>query len=107
MPETGNTPANSLGPSSIIPKLISSLYDSANAILANFGLSIIRIAVAVVILVTVLIVWSIVASLRNRKSFSLHDEEVPDASVPESPDRLHGGVFRPTRGPEGSQGVVT
>lgn len=101
-----DTSNHALGPSSMLPQLIRSLYDSSNAILANFGLSIIRIAVAVVVLVILLVTWSIVASLRNRKSFSLQDEEVPDAVVPESIDRVHGGVFRPTRGPEGSKRAV-
>lgn len=55
-------------------------------------------------LLAMLILYAIVASFRNRKSFTLEDED--DGIISKGADSLHGGVLRSESGPEGSKGVL-
>ena len=99
----GNS-SSGIRPDNLLSQVVKGLYDSINTTLGNFGLSIPLLAEIVGVLVFVLVSWSIIASIRNRKSFTLEDE---NGNVPESGDNVGGGVFRKTRGPEGSKRLLT
>lgn len=76
--------------------VIRSLYDSANTLCRNFGFTIPTAAMVLGIALAALILWGFIAALRNRKSFTLEDED--DGKLRESSDRVHGGVLRQESG---------
>ena len=96
-------------PDNLLSQVVKGLYDSINTTLGNFGLSIPALAAFVGGAIFILVAWSVIASIRNRKSFTLHDEEEgeEDGDISKSGDHLGSGIFRPTRGPEGSKRLLT
>ena len=68
-------PTESLGPKTILGDVVKSLYNSFNDMFKQFGLSIPMVAIWLLGIVGILILWSIWNGIRNRKSFSLEDEE--------------------------------
>lgn len=103
------TQPTSIRPDNLLSQVVKGLYDSINTTLGNFGLSIPTLAAFVGGTVFILVAWSVIASIRNRKSFTLHDEEEreEDGTVSESGGNVGSGIFRPTRGPEGSKRLLT
>lgn len=102
------TTGPSIGPNSIVRDVISSLYNSFNTMAKNFGFTIPELIVFVAGIVLLLLSWSIIQGLRNRKSFSLHDEEEEESNgdVRKSGDHVGGRVLRPPTGSEGSERSV-
>jgi len=100
---SGSQPTG-IRPDNLLSQVVKGLYDSINTTLGNFGLSIPTLAGFVGATVSILIAWSVIASIRNRKSFTLHDEEEreKDGDISESSGNVGGRVFRPTRYPEGA-----
>jgi hypothetical protein len=97
------TQPTGIRPDNLLSQVVKGLYDSINTTLGNFGLSIPTLAAFVGGTVFILVAWSVIASIRNRKSFTLHDEErEEDGTVSESGGNVGSGIFRPTRYPEGS-----
>lgn len=96
-------PSNQLGPSNLLTTLVKGLYNSANTMTQNFGFTIPEAAAFVLVIVVILLAWSMVASLRNRKNFSLEDD---DGEFPKGNDHVRGRVLRPESGPEGSKGAL-
>jgi flagellar biosynthesis/type III secretory pathway M-ring protein FliF/YscJ len=72
--------------------VLKGLYNSANATTQNFGFTIPQAAMVLGAVVLLLLAWSMIAAMRNRKSFTLEDE---DGEFSESPGGLHGGLLRP------------
>lgn len=87
-----NPPPNtSLQPSNLLGTILRGLYDSANTMVRNFGFTIPQLGIFLAALVLVLLTWSMVASLRNRKHFSLEDD---NGELHSLDDRIRGGVLR-------------
>jgi hypothetical protein len=84
--------ATSLQPSNLLGTVLKGLYNSANTTTQNFGFTIPQAAMVLGALVLIVLAWSMIAAMRNRKSFTLEDE---DGEFPESPGGLHGGLLRP------------
>jgi hypothetical protein len=97
------TPPSSLAPTNLLGTVLKGLYHSANTTTQNFGFTIPEAAIFIGFVVAILVVWSIVSSLRNRKHFSLEDE---DGEFRESNDHVRGRVLRPESRPEGSKGAL-
>lgn len=78
-----SNPGVSIGPKNILWNVITSLYTAFNNLFENFGVSIPEVAIFLAGIITILILWSIVGAIRNRKSFTLSDEpDTPAASPP-------------------------
>jgi hypothetical protein len=102
-----STPPTTLGPSNLLGTMIKALYTSANTMVQNFGFTIPQAAMFLGGVAAILIVWSMIASLRNRKNFSLVDlEDDSDGKLPESNGNVRGRILRPESRPEGSKGAL-
>jgi hypothetical protein len=89
---SAQTPDTSLQPSNLLGTVLKGLYQSANTMTQNFGFTIPELLIFLACLVAILLSWSMIAAMRNRKSFTLEDE---DGEFSESPGGLHGGLLRP------------
>jgi len=100
---TPGTGSDGLQPSNLLGTVLKGLYDSANTTTQNFGFTIPEAAMVLGAVVVILIGWSMIASLRNRKHFSLEDD---DGELHQGDDHLRGRVLRPESRPEGSKGAL-
>jgi len=100
---TSGTGSNGLQPSNLLGTVLKGLYDSANTTTQNFGFTIPQAAMVLGAVVLILITWSIIASLRNRKHFSLEDD---DGEFHQGNDNVRGRVLRAESRPEGSKGAL-
>lgn len=88
-----------LQPSNLLGTVLKGLYDSANTTTQNFGFTIPQAAVLLGALIVILLTWSMIASLRNRKHFSLEDD---NGELHPIDDRIRSGVLRTESGEERS-----
>lgn len=100
---TPGTGTPGLQPSNLLGTVIKGLYDSANTATQNFGFTIPQAALVLGTVAIILLVWSMVSAMRNRKHFSLEDDDV---ELSKSNDHVRGRVLRPESGTEGSKGAL-
>ena len=103
---TAGAGSDGLQPSNLLGTVLKGLYDSANTTTQNFGFTIPQAAMVLGAVVVILLTWSMVSAMRNRKHFSLVDLEEDDGKLHQGNDYVRGRVLRPESRPEGSKGTL-
>jgi len=101
---TRSNPDVSIGPHGILRQVVESLYTSFNSMFEQFGVSIPEVAMGAVALLLLLIAWSILNGIRNRKSFTLEDEE--DGNISQVSNHMGSRILRAEASTEGSTGTI-